>query len=235
MRTELEVALGNPAGLSQLRRSGPAGAASVSGDIDFIGFGYLGTQPDEGRQYAFTFLSMEDDQLGFNNEVVAGTIGMAMDERLTLGTTIKWMFNSPPVGPSDDQVTADVGLQYLVSPESSRSAVVGVVLSNIFNQTTAGVDPGSQFSIGAQGRFSDEILVAADVADLFNSGPAGAIFRAGVEAEVGEGLFLRAGVNDGDSSVGVGIERGKVRFDVGWRNDTELRDEIVTVGASSTF
>jgi hypothetical protein len=235
MRNELEVALGNPAGLSQLGRSGLTGAASVSGDVDFFGVGYLGTDPEEGRQYAFTFLNMDDKQLGFESKVAGGSVAMGIDERLTFGTTLKWLFTEPPGGPSDDHFTADVGLQYLVSPESSRSAVVGVVLSNIFSETLAGVDPGTQFSIGAQGKFSDEVLVAADVTDLFNSGPAGAVFRAGVEVEFGGGIILRAGLNDGDGSLGAGIESGKTRFEVGWRNDTVLRDEIVTVGASSSF
>ncbi|MGD8238638.1 MAG: hypothetical protein PVH68_08810 [Armatimonadota bacterium] len=235
MRNELEVSLGNPAGLSQLRRSGLAGAAAIAGDIDFVGAGVFGVSSTRERQYAFTLLDIEDDQLGSNSTVVGGTISYDAGERLSVGTTIKWLFNNPSGGDSNDYLTADVGFQYRVSPESERCAIVGAVISNIFNETSAGIDPGTQFAFGAQGELSDKVLIAADVADLFNAGPGGAIFRAGVEVEFGDNILIRAGVNEGDSSVGAAFESGKARIEVGWRPDTGVRDDIVTVGASSTF
>jgi hypothetical protein len=214
MRNELEVSLGNPAGLSQLRRSGLAGAAAVSGDVDFLGVGVFGVNTSRDRQYAFTVLELDDNQLDFENSVVAATISYDAGDRLSVGTTIKWVFNDPGVGGSDEQFTADIGLQYRVSPESERSAVVGAVISNIFNEVSAGIDEGTQFALGAQAKLSDEILVAADVADLFNAGPERAVFRAGLEVELGENILVRAGVNEGDSSIGAALVSGKVRLDV---------------------
>ncbi len=235
MRNELEVSLGNPAGLSQMARAGLAAAGAVAGDINFLGAGVFGINTERDRRYAFTLLEMDDDQLNFENTIVAGTICLAMDARLSVGVNVKWVFNNPAGADSDDQFTADVGLQYRVSPESERSAVVGAVLSNIFDQVSAGVDQGTQFALGAQGELASNITVVADVADLFNAGPGGAVFRAGVEAGVGENILLRAGVNEGDSSLGAALRAGKVRIDVGWRNDTEVREDIVTVGVSSSF
>jgi hypothetical protein len=235
MRNELEVSLGNPAGLSQMVRSGLAGAGAIVGDINFFGAGVFGVNTERDRRYAFTVLELDDDQLNFESTAVAGAICFDTGSKLSVGMNVKWLFNDPAGQDSDDQFTADIGLQYRVSPESERSAVVGAVMSNIFDQVSAGVDQGTQFALGAQAELSGNILLVADVADMFNAGPEGALFRAGMEAEVGENILVRAGVNEGDSSLGAALRAGKARIDIGWRSDTDLRNDIVTVGVSSNF
>ncbi|MFQ6096154.1 MAG: outer membrane beta-barrel protein [Armatimonadota bacterium] len=237
-RNEIEFLVGNPAGLMQVGSNGGGAALAVSNDLDSVVAGAISRGGVSRPAGAFGFMHLEDDVNGFEDTVIGGGVATRPSDNLAVGLSI--MHHSAKLTgmtAEKDKWTFDVGMQYTFRPNKPNSPVLGASASNITGETIPGTDAQTVFNVGAKLSLDPDgkVNVLADWVDVGDQTEQGARFRAGVEARIEQGVLVRAGVNDGTGTLGIGYAARSWRVDAGWQNDTSERRSLWVVGASTNF
>jgi hypothetical protein len=237
-RNEIEFLVGNPAGLMQVRAHGGGACFAISGDLDSVIAAGISNGEDSRPAAGFGVLYAKDYVRHFQDTLIGGAIAARPSDNLAVGLNIIH-HSAKYIGMTSekDEWTFDLGMQYAFDPERKNSPVLGATVANITNEHLPVEEAGTVVNLGVQIPLDADgkVDVLADWVDVGQQTELGARFRAGVEAQLERGVFVRAGINDGTGTVGLGYGSRVWRVDAGWQNSTSERDSLWVVGASTNF
>ena len=224
----------NPATVGLTTQRGLEVGGLVGHDRLDAAFGAYSMPPTEGAgSSAVGLWRLDDGVTGAETQAIAFATTYPVTAQTTFGLTLRhWRFSG--IGPSSSKFDGDIGVVLNLNPEVGDQ-FAGIALRNMFKpHSFPGQRIARRLAIGGTYRSPEGILFALDLDDLLGDAGDSAL-RLGAEAMVTERIAGRAGFNDGDFTVGLGVRAGKYSVDYAFQEGAGGFGDYHLLGALFAF
>ena len=224
----------NPATTGLLSQRGLEVGGLVGHDRLNAAFGaYSMLATEETGGSAIGVWRLDDSVSGGESQAISFATTYPVTPQTLFGVTLRhWRFSG--IGPSTSKFDGDVGVVVNMNPEVGDQFVV-IAIRNISKpHSFSGQRIARRLAIGGTYRSPEGILFALDFDDVLGDAPDSAL-RVGAEKMLTDRIAGRLGFNDGDFTVGLGVQACKYSVDYAFQEGDAGFEDYHLLGALFAF